>query len=169
MTSLQILAVVVVVLGMTCLGVWLRVRNTDRLEYSPEYLKAAELLAEHMRPKDISEPVHAIARAMQERPGTFRVEWLTSPAINKYTVGPKLVERYRVTDRVTGLSASVTEVLAGCAERRTIKLPFAITQDEQDFLLREGKRWIGDRKQRAADYRNAKRRKEWAAKYREAS
>lgn len=168
MTSLQILALVITVLGMTCLFVWSRVRGSKRQEYSPEYLKAAELLAEHLRPKDISEPVHAIARAMKERPGSFRIEWLNAPNEQNADL-PRYHERFRVTDRETGLVAIARETDYGHRVEREVSLPFEPTQDEQDFLWREGMRWIGDRKQRAADYCNAKRRKEWAAKYREAS
>lgn len=126
--------------------------------------KTVEAVKEYRREKNISEPVRAIAQAMRERPGSFRVEWLTKPT-NTISFGPKLSERYRITDRRTGLSATAIETFYGHRDGHRIRLPFSLTADETDFLWSEGEKWLKARQQRTKDYINAKRRREWSRKY----
>lgn len=113
---------------------------------------------------DISEPVYAIAKAMQERPGSFRIEWLNEEAQCIGTVPAMKFDEYRITDRKTGLVATVVDHHCGSRHCR-IRLPFTLTHDEKIFLWEQGEQWIHERRARAVDYRNAKRRKEWAGKY----
>lgn len=62
------------------------------------------------------------------------------------------------------LVAEVIDYYYGVRNRK-IRLPFELTHDEKNFLWEQGEQWIRERRARAVDYRNAKRRKEWAGKY----
>lgn len=153
---------IVVVIGtlVAVLGVWLFSGLSTAGKCSPE--EAHKLIKDQYQVPDISEPVYAIARAMQERPGSFRIEWLNKPSRND------LMNRYhdlfRITDRKTGLSATVVDSIYGIRNCR-INLPFELTHDEKNFLWEQGEQWIRERRARTVEYRNAKRRKEWAGKY----
>lgn len=120
--------------------------------------KTVEVIEEYCREKNISEPVRAIAQAMRERPKSFRI--VKTPT--RVVCG----EQWTVTDRRTGLTAHVEREVYGlnCISSRVV-LPFKITTDESAHLWTEGKKWLAERQQRAGDYRNAKRRREWSVKY----
>jgi len=137
--------------------------DPDVEQFARNVVSAVE---EYRREKNISEPVRAIAKAMRERPGSFRIEWLTKPKQADIHAGaPKCFESYRITDRRTGLSGTATETLYGHRVGHRINLPFALTDDETNYLWAEGEKWLAERRQRTVDYINAKRRREWARKY----
>lgn len=152
-------------------GMWLFSSLSTAGKCSPE--KAAQLIKdqykqydENYQPvPDISEPVYAIARAMKERPGTFRIEWLNERHQTSCTIQEMMnFDKYRITDRKTGLVATIIDHHYGMRHSK-IRLPFKLTDDEWRYLWKVGEDWIRERQARTVEYRSAKRRKEWARKY----